>query len=380
MAVFVRFCDKFHDPAIIAKFWRVGKPAPLGLQGNCVADKSARQAPMPQYKTDLQTAPGTPLLFGRVLDGKGGGRPIEWDEVQSWQPQAEGEVMWLHLCRVEPGVYEWLQGAMNIPEPTAELLTSDATRPRAFREGDTLVATLRGINFNPGAEPEDMISMQLWSDGQRLITLRKDPLQTPRDTLLEIDRGTGPSDAGAIVTFLTEKIIARMNQSIVDMNDHIDLLEEADPEVNTDAMVEKIATIRRNCLGLQRHMGPQHVALEAISREAPDWFEAHDRREIAETIDRLRRYLDDIEISKESAVVLQDELRARAISRSDRTNYLLTIIAAIFLPLGFLTGLLGINVGGMPGVDDANAFWIVSGLCLAVIAMQVVLFWKWKWL
>ena len=110
------------------------------------------------------TEPGTPLLFARVLDGTGGGRAIDWAGIQEWEPAPAGagpgdQVLWMHLCRNTPGVYEWLQERIGIPEPTAELLTSDDTRPRAFREGNTLVATLRGINFNPGAEPEDMISM-----------------------------------------------------------------------------------------------------------------------------------------------------------------------------------------------------------------------------
>ena len=286
----------------------------------------------------------------------------------------------MHLCRNTPGVYEWLQGHVGIPEPTAELLTSDETRPRAFREGNALVATLRGINFNPGAEPEDMISMQVWSDGVRLITLRRHPLQTPRQVLALIDRGAGPADAGAIVTALTEAMVARMNRSIVDMNAHIDELEAQDMDDDPEEMLQMIATIRRNCLGLQRHMGPQHVALEAISREAPPWFEEHDRREIAETIDRLRRYLDDIDVSKESAVVLMDELRTRALSSNERATYMLTIVAGIFLPLGFLTGLLGINVGGMPGVNDGSAFWWVAGLCFAIIAVLLVIFKRLRWL
>ncbi len=321
-----------------------------------------------------------PLLFGRILDGKGGARRIAWADVPSWSPQAEGEVMWLHILRTAPGVYEWLQTALHIPEPTAELLTSDATRPRAFREGNALVATLRGINFNAGAEPEDMVSMQLWSDGNRLITLRRDPLQTPRETLAEIDRGTGPLDAGAVITALTESMIDQMNASIVDMNDYLDLLEQANPDAEAGTMLTKIATIRRNCLALQRHMGPQHVAFEAISRDAPAWFEDHDRREMAETIARLRRYLDDIDVSKESAVVLMDELRARALASANRTNLILTIVAAIFLPLTFLTGLLGINVGGIPGADSDAAFWVVTGICLAIFFALLAFFWKWKWL
>ncbi len=334
---------------------------------------------MSEIESDPPEQLDGPMLFGRVLDGRGGGRAVGWEEAQGWTPQAPGEVLWLHICRNRPGVQEWLEG-LGIPEPTTELLVSNQTRPRAFREGEALVCTLRGINFNPGAEPEDMVALQVWSDGNRVFTLRRRRLQSPRDVCAMLDAGRGPRDAGRIITDLVEALINRMNVSIVDMNDTIDAMEEQGTETDTDAMLARIAGIRRNCLGLQRHMAPQHEALEIISRTAPGWFEEDDRREIAESIDRLRRFLEDINISKESALVLQDDIRARAIARSERTNYLLTIVAAIFLPLGFITGLLGINVGGMPGVNDGHAFWIVVGLCCAILTAQLVLFWKWKWL
>ena len=60
-----------------------------------------------------------PLIFGRVLDGKGGARPIGWAEAQGWRPGAPGEVLWLHLQRTEAGVHGWLQADLGIPEPTA---------------------------------------------------------------------------------------------------------------------------------------------------------------------------------------------------------------------------------------------------------------------
>lgn len=322
----------------------------------------------------------SPLLFGRVLDGKGGGRPIAWEDVEGWEPALPDEVLWIHLDRTRPGLSQWLEEAFLIPEPTAELLTGDANRPRAFRDGETLVATLRGINFNPGAEPEDMISMQLWSDGVRLITLRRHPMQTPREILGEVDRGIGPSDVGATITQLAELLITRMSQSIVDMNQVIDQLEADDPERDAEGMLRRISIIRRNCLALKRHMAPQHEALEHISREAPMWFEEHDRREIAESIARLRRYLDDIDISKESALVLQDEIRARSLASSEHATYMLTIVAGIFLPLSFLTGLLGINVGGIPGVDDPQAFWRVVVICLMVFVALIVTFRRLRWL
>ena len=321
-----------------------------------------------------------PLIFGRVLDGKGGARPIAREDIDDWKPAGEHEVLWLHLRRDLPEVEPWLEEALGIPEPTAEMLVSDSTRPRALREGDALVATLRGINFNPGAQPEDMISLQLWSDGQRLITLRKVAMQTPRDVLALLDAGSGPTDAGGAITEIIEQLVARMNQTVVDMNEQIDRIEDLDMEDDHEEILPMITTIRRNCLALKRHMSPQHEALDWISRHAPPWFEDHDRREIAESIDRLRRYLDDIDISQESAVVLQDELRARSLASNEHATYMLTIVAGIFLPLSFLTGLMGINVGGMPGVDDSHAFWVVVAICIGVMMCQLFLFWRWKWL
>jgi len=321
-----------------------------------------------------------PLLFGRVLDGEGGARTIGWTEAQRWSPSREGEVLWLHLLRTHAGVEDWLRSHLAIPEPTAELLTSDATRPRAFREGGTLVATLRGINFNPGAAPEDMLSMQLWSDGARVVTLRRAPLQTPRLVCDDLDARTGPVDAGSLVTALTEHLIDRMSHAIVDMNAMIDELEDETVESDAVDTLDKIAIIRRNCLALKRHMSPQHEALLAISHGAPGWFEEHDRREIAESIARLRRYLDDLDISKESALVLQDDIRARAAANSQRTQYVLAVVAGVFLPLTFITGLLGINVGDIPlAHQGSHGFWIVAGLCGAILVVEILLLRRLKW-
>ena len=333
--------------------------------------------------TDDHSTDG-PLLIGRLLDGQGGGRAIDWAQGQSWQPGGGREVLWLHLDRTGAGVREWLQSHLEIPEPIAELLTSDATRPRAFRDGETLVATLRGINFNPGADPEDMVSLQLWSDGRRVVTLRRHPQQSPTDLKHEIDAGRGPVDAGALITSLAEHMVHRVNRVIVDMNGEIDRLESLDFDaVDNKPLLAEIVAIRRSALALQRHMGPQHVALEAISRDAPDWFEKHDRQEIGETIALLRRFIDDIDISKESAVVLMDELRSRALGRSEKTNRRLTLVATVFLPLSFFVGLFGINVGGMPFAELAGhpfGFWIIAGLCVIIAAVILWLFRRWRWM
>ena len=63
----------------------------------------------------------------------------------------------------------------------------------------------------------------------------------------------------------------------------------------------------------------------------------------------------------------------------NKNMYVLSVISAIFLPLGFLTGLFGINIGGIPGVEDPNAFWVFSGILVVIVSLQIWIFKKLGW-
>lgn len=330
--------------------------------------------------TGSEADPVSGLVFGAVLDGAGGCRHIGWAEAQDWTPQSDSEILWLHMDRTVANVRGWIAAHIELTDATLDILLSNETRPRAFREGDALVAILRGVNFNPDQDRADMIAMQIWADAARVITFRRRPLQTPRDILARLDAGEGPRSGGDLATDLIEQLVARMNVAIVEMNNEIDLMEENADDIATDILLDKIADIRRDCLALKRYMSPQHEALQEIQRAPPDWLSRSNLRDVGETIDRLKRYMEDLDVSKESALVLQDDLDSRASHKINRTMYILSIITAIFLPMGFLTGLLGINVGGMPGVNSHHAFWITVGLLILLMGLQVWILRRLKWL
>jgi zinc transporter len=79
-------------------------------------------------------------------------------------------------------------------------------------------------------------------------------------------------------------------------------------------------------------------------------------------------------------VVLLDELRTITAARSERTNFLLTVVASIFLPLTFITGLIGMNVVGIPYASHPYSFWAIVAVCAAIALVQLWLFRRWKWL
>ena len=82
---------------------------------------------------------------------------------------------------------------------------------------------------------------------------------------------------------------------------------------------------------------------------------------------------------RERSHSVQSEVANILTERLNRNTYMFSLIAAIFLPLSFLTGLLGINVPGIPGADDPEAFLVFCGILIAIVALQVAVFKKLKW-
>lgn len=331
--------------------------------------------------TKHKNQPVEPVIFAREITAGGAMRSLEWEHVQLWRPSAPGDLLWVHLDRNAPGIGDWLRSHLGLSAATADAVTSNQNRPRAFREGNALATILRGINSEGSDDDDNMVAIQIWADSSHVVTLRRQRLQAPKDVLADIEANAGSCvTVGDLVTRLVEQTVARISSVVLDMNDRIDELEKQCERVRIEDVLTAISRIRRKCLSLKRHMSPQHEALIHIARDAPDWLSPDNRAAIRETIDQLHHYLDDIDISMESAIVLQDDLNNRAAAQTNKTSYLLSIVAAIFLPLGFLTGVLGMNVGGLPGTTSHSAFWVTCAGMAVLVVIQLIVFRKLKWL
>lgn len=109
------------------------------------------------------------------------------------------------------------------------------------------------------------------------------------------------------------------------------------------------------------------------------WLSDRHVRDLQESHDRITRYVEDLDAIRARAQIVKDELVSSLSDQLNRNLYVLSVVTAIFLPLGFLTGLFGINVAGMPGVDNDAAFWIFIAFLFVVVAAQIAFFKRNKW-
>jgi zinc transporter len=111
------------------------------------------------------------LLHALLLDGHGAARELSLGETQAWQP--DDGVLWLHLNLESAAADQWLRESAGMPPIAVEALLSEETRPRVTAIEKSLHLSLRGVNHNPGQDPEDMVSIRLWIDEHRVISTRR---------------------------------------------------------------------------------------------------------------------------------------------------------------------------------------------------------------
>lgn len=320
------------------------------------------------------------LVQALVLDGKGGARSIARTELETLE-LAPQESVWLHWDRGHPQTQTWLRNSSGLSEFVCNLLLEENTRPRLLAlADDELLLFLRGINLNPGAEPEDMVSVRIFAAAQQVISLRLRSLRATDELIELLQEGKGPRTASELLLylaqFLTDKVqavVSELTELVDDMEERIDADERYTPEHGN------MVHIRRRAAGLRRFLAPQREIYAQLTRSKMPWFVEDDADYWNELNNSLTRYLEELELTRERVGLVLEAEDRRLNERMNRTMYRFGIITGIFLPMSFLTGLLGINVGGIPGSENPYGFLVACGLMVVVAVGQMWLFKRLRW-
>lgn len=317
------------------------------------------------------------LLHALLLDGHGAARELSMGQAQAWKP--DDGVLWLHLNLESAGADQWLRESAGVPPIAVEALLSEETRPRVTAIDKGLHLSLRGVNHNPGQDPEDMVSIRLWVEENRVISTERRSMLSTADLVSALISNRGPTSPAQLVTGLCSRIVWRIGEMVDQFEDRVADLETRSLDGRDSDLRRGLSDLRREAIAVRRYLAPQREALNRLPMEKIEWMSDADRMNIRTVTDSLIRNIEDLDALRERASVTQEELTNRIAEQMNTRMYVLSIVAAIFLPLGALTGLLGVNVGGIPGTDYPLAFGVFVLFLLAVVAAQIIWFRRKKW-
>ena len=282
-------------------------------------------------------------VYAWLLDGKGGVKPLQDGDIID-----KDNPCWLHLNYTHPDSARWLESTPLLPNTVRAALAGDSLRPRVSRLGDGTLITLRCINGSTEERPDQLVAMRVYIDERLIVSTRQRKVLALDDIVKDLEEGTGPIDIGGWLMEVCDALTDHASEFIEELHDKIIDLEDnlLDQQVPQRGL---LALLRKQLIVMRRYMAPQRDVYARIASDRMPWMSDDQRRRMQDIADRLGRGLDEIDACIARTDVMADEVAQLMQESLTRRSYTMSLMAMVFLPSTFLTGLFGVNLGGIPG-------------------------------
>jgi zinc transporter len=285
--------------------------------------------------------------------------------------------VWIALDPKSPAAAEWLHSQAAVDPQVANALIAFDTRPRCLTSPHGALLILRGVNFDPNSDPTDLVSIRIWIEDNRVVTVQHRQLATVDALRAAYDAGKGPDNTAQFIVALGEGLNERMRTLLGEFEEEIDRLEDESIGGDLREMRRRLNRVRHSIVPLRRNLAPQRDAFVGLMQAklswVDDWWQSH----LRELTDEVHRFIEQMDAIRETANIVQDTLNARIAEDTNKLIVLLSIGAAAFLPLNLFVGLLGVNLPGIPGAQSPYGFWGAVGLLVLILLVEYGVF---RWL
>lgn len=277
---------------------------------------------------------------------------------------------WLHLDYSSASANQWLVESPLIPELARESLIGESNRPKLVKINGGLLLTLRSINHNEGQRPDQMVALRFFITENLIVSTRHRRVYAVEQVIRDLRQGIGPVSCADWLIDICENIADQVGDFIDELLDRIITLEDTILSRMAPPRRE-LVEIRRQLIILRRYLAPQRDVFGRLASEKIAWLDADDTRHLQDIADRMGRWLEDLDASIARTSLLADEVNALLAESMNKRTYIMSVFAMVFLPLSFLTGLLGVNLGGIPGSASP---WGFAAFCMILVGTGIGLF------
>ena len=301
-----------------------------------------------------------------ILAGDGDTRHLGPAEAAAYQGPG---FIWIHVGHLEDADLATLHGQPDIPDVAAHALVATETRPRCDKMDAGALVNLRGLAEIETDDSDRLVSIRMWIRAGKVNSVSRRPLAATAHVIAQMEAGL-VLDPGDLVAAFARAISKQLDPQVAELGDTLDDCESGLEPRRVYKLRGEIARIRSEAIAFRRFVAPDRDALTTLAQLEFDWLAEEDRLHIREAADRFARMTEELEAVRERAALLHEQLTDLRGELMEGRALLLSIVALIFLPLTFITGLLGMNVQGIPYAQEPWAFWGVVGFSV-VIALGI---------
>jgi zinc transporter len=269
---------------------------------------------------------------------------------------------WIHLNTNDERAQLWLGGEAKLDQPVIDALTAMETRPRCDLFGPAALVNLRGMSSETLDSSDPLASIRMYAHGGCVFSVTRKHLNAVDPVRKQVEGGK-ILDPGDLIAAIAQAITEELDPMVAELGDSLDDCEEQIAAHRAYELRRRVNETRIKAIGLRRFLFPQRAALEKLAGLPVEWLADDDRLHLSAAADRAARMAEELESIRERAALTHETLTDLRAELIDQRSLLIAVVAMVFLPLTFITGLLGMNVAGIPWAHEPWAFWGVVGLC-----------------
>lgn len=302
----------------------------------------------------IETSDSGGLICGFALQPEGPAQPLRWDPRLA---PSDAQPLWLHFNLADTRAAKWIASCELLPEDARELLLAHDTHVRHEVTGHGLALVIGDLHHDFDGDPEGFGTLRVYVDKHILITGRRHPLKTVDDLRRTVSAGLEVATAADLFAKLIEALAGTFQRVVKHLADVVD---EAEDDILAGRVHEQgaeLGRVRRLIARLRRHVNGGRQALAQGLAQAYRWTGSGDVSDIRQAVEHLDSIAQDLELVQERARLLQEEIAARLGEATNRNLYLLSVMTTVLLPINLITGIFGMNTGGLPWAQDSQGFF-----------------------
>ena len=215
----------------------------------------------------------------------------------------------------------------------------------------------------------------------------RDPFLAVRDRLRRhAGRFRARGDADYLFYALVDVVIDQGFPTLEVIGERVEAIESELLDAPTPAIMEQVHGLKRDLLMLRRFLWPQREVVNALSRDEHPLLSPQVRPYLRDCYDHVVQILDILETYREMAASMMDVYLSSLNHKLNDVMRVLTVIATLFMPLTFITGIYGMNFDtkvspwNMPELEWYFGYPAVWLGILAVAAGMLVFFRRRRWI
>ena len=313
------------------------------------------------------------LVCGYRVDPGGVVRNLDRSDIDE-ALAADGTLVWLHFDQADARARTWIEGCELLPRQARALLLATSGSMRLEPVGSGIAGAIGDLHHEVTDDAEKLGMLRLYLDHRILISARRTPLAAVDKLRRAIREGLKADRPIILVSEFLHHVTDTLGDLIVGLTEVVDGCEDIllDGE-DSRSWGDDLGRVRRLGAKLRRHMIPQQHALGGLLARLPSWVEEAEASRLTGAIERLAALGHDLDLVLERARLMQEQLSARLAEATNRNLYTLSIVTSIFLPITLITGMFGMNLGGLPWQQDPLGFWYGLGVMGVTVAVTVLL-------